>query len=151
MRQRGVKGPVGRDGKGAGDHRCHRPASGKVVLAAAIAALLATGAGWYDDEYAQCRGTTAATVQCLDRLTTQWQARLDRAYNDALALQETPEREDRLREAQRLWTEYRAANCNFYREGQGTIAAIEAAECMRVLTARRALELEDLGSDGDRP
>jgi uncharacterized protein YecT (DUF1311 family) len=98
---------------------------------------VAAHADWYGPEYRQCQGTTAALVACLDRLTRQWDGRLNKAYQERLR-----ERPDELRAAQRLWIEYRNANCRHYREGPGSIAAIEGAECMRVMTRQRALELE---------
>lgn len=118
----------------------------KAAIAAALAVIIFCPAGaaaeWYGSAFAQCEGTTAATVQCLDRLTASWQARLGRAYEKLHAQQDTPERKAALEQAQRRWAAYRRANCLFYRQGPGSIAAIKAAECMRVLTRRRALDLE---------
>ena len=51
---------------------------------------------------------------------------------------------ERLREAQRLWIRYRDANCAYYGAGPGSIAAIEAAECLRSMTRSRTLELEEM-------
>jgi uncharacterized protein YecT (DUF1311 family) len=97
----------------------------------------AAHADWYGSEYQQCQGTTAALLTCLDRATQAWDRRLNAAYQQRLH-----KRPDELRAAQRLWIEYRNANCRYYREGPGSIAAIEGAECMRVMTRQRALELE---------
>jgi len=44
--------------------------------------------------------------------------------------------------AQRLWIQYRDANCLYYDLGEGTIARIEAGYCMKELTQTRAVELE---------
>ena len=52
---------------------------------------------------------------------------------------------DQLRAAQRLWIQYRDANCLYYGLGEGTIARIDAGECMRSMTEARARELEGLG------
>ena len=49
---------------------------------------------------------------------------------------------EQLRAAQRLWIQYRDANCLYYDLGEGTIARIEAGECMRSMTEARARELE---------
>lgn len=120
----------------------------KASLVVSFALLLfgapaANAAGWYDDEYAQCReGPTVAIVQCVEHLTEAWQARLDQAYQALLSRQGSPERKAALEDTQRLWRAYRQANCAFYGQGPGSMAAIEAAECMRVLTSRRARELE---------
>jgi uncharacterized protein YecT (DUF1311 family) len=80
-------------------------------------------------------------VKCLDAFTRQWDGRLNTAYQKALAFDE---RKDALRTAQRLWVQYRDANCHYYAIGAGTISAIESAECMRSMTERRTLELEQI-------
>ncbi len=49
---------------------------------------------------------------------------------------------EQLRVAQRLWIQYRDANCLYYGLGEGTIARIEASDCMRRMTQNRAIELE---------
>jgi uncharacterized protein YecT (DUF1311 family) len=53
-----------------------------------------------------------------------------------------PKQREQLRVAQRLWIQYRDANCLFYGLGEGTIARIEAGECMRSMTETRAKELD---------
>jgi uncharacterized protein YecT (DUF1311 family) len=40
---------------------------------------------------------------------------------------------------------YRDANCLYYRMGEGTIAQLDAGECMRSMTESRAKELEGAG------
>ena len=50
-----------------------------------------------------------------------------------------------LRAAQRLWIQYRDANCLYYGLGEGTIARLDAGECMRSMTEARAKEFEGLG------
>jgi uncharacterized protein YecT (DUF1311 family) len=55
-----------------------------------------------------------------------------------------PAQRDQLRAAQRLWIAYRDANCLYYGMGEGTIARIGAAECLRSMTEARAHELETL-------
>ena len=47
-----------------------------------------------------------------------------------------------LRAAQRAWIEYRDTSCRWYASGAGSIARLESVECMRSLTAARALELD---------
>ena len=107
------------------------------LLAALIPA--AAHADWYGAEYQQCQGTSAALVSCLDRRTLGWDRRLNEAYQKRLRESDRPED---LRKVQRLWIAFRDANCTYYRDGPGTISAIEAAECMRVMTWQRATELE---------
>ena len=65
---------------------------------------------------------------------------LQQALKDAV-----PQQHDQLRAAQRLWIQYRDANCLYYGLGEGTIARIDAGECMRSMTEARARELEGLG------
>ena len=66
------------------------------------------------------------------------------AYQQALK-DAVPQQRDPLRAAQRLWIQYRDANCLYYGLGEGTIARIDAGECMRNMTQARAKELEDTG------
>ena len=44
--------------------------------------------------------------------------------------------------AQRLWVQYRDANCAFYGVEDGSIRQVQAAECIRSMTEDRAHELE---------
>ena len=44
--------------------------------------------------------------------------------------------------AQRLWVQYRDANCAFYGVQDGSIRQVQAAECIRSMTEDRAYELE---------
>jgi len=53
-----------------------------------------------------------------------------------------PRRRDRLRSAQRLWLQFRDANCAYFGSGEGTIRRVEAGQCMLRLTTARAQELE---------
>ena len=101
----------------------------------------------YGPEYQLCnRRSTAGIVECVGRLTKAWDRRLNAAYRKLLDA--SPESVRRLRAAQRLWIQFRDANCRYYGTGEGTITAIHAAECMRSMTAHRALELEDLLNSG---
>ena len=53
-----------------------------------------------------------------------------------------PKQREQLRVAQRRWIQYRDANCLYYGLGEGTIARIDAGDCMLRITQSRALELE---------
>jgi uncharacterized protein YecT (DUF1311 family) len=66
------------------------------------------------------------------------------AYQQALK-DAVPQQREQLRAAQRLWIPYRDANCLYYGMGEGTIARIDAGECMRNMTDARARELENVG------
>src|SRR5258708_2502883 len=91
-----------------------------------------------------CDGNTCQMVECLKARTAQWDKRMTIAYQQALKDAGEKQREQ-LRAAQRLWIQYRDANCLYYGLGEGTIARIDAGECMRNMTKTRAEELEGLG------
>ena len=80
-------------------------------------------------------------VECLKAKTAYWDKRMTIAYQLMLKAGE-PKQREQLRVAQRLWIQYRDANCLYYGLGEGTIARIDAGECMRSMTESRAKELE---------
>jgi uncharacterized protein YecT (DUF1311 family) len=91
-----------------------------------------------------CDSSTFEMVECLKAKTAEWDKRMNAAYQQALKDAGDKQREQ-LRTAQRLWIQYRDANCLYYDLGEGTIARIDAGECMRSMTETRARELEHLG------
>jgi uncharacterized protein YecT (DUF1311 family) len=117
------------------------------TLAAAAALLIAVAgarAGDQGDPEQACDGNTYEMVECLKAKTAQWDKRLNAAYQQALKDAQPAQREQ-LRSAQRLWIQYRDANCLYYGLGEGTIARLDAGECMRSMTEARAREFENLG------
>ncbi len=113
--------------------------------AAAVCCLaLSAQAGDQGDPEKSCDGNTYEMVECLKARTAQWDKRMTVAYQQALK-DAAPAQHDQLRAAQRLWIQYRDANCLYYGLGEGTIARIDAGECMRSMTEARARELEGLG------
>ena len=115
------------------------------VSAAAMLALVSVAdAGDQGDPEASCDGNTFQMVECLKAKTAQWDKRMTIAYQQALK-DAVPAQHDQLRAAQRLWIQYRDANCLYYGLGEGTIARLDAGECMRSMTETRAKELEGLG------
>ena len=113
--------------------------------AAAMVALAAVAhAGDQGDPDKSCDGNTFQMVECLKTKTAQWDKRMNVAYQQALKDAGNAQREP-LRAAQRLWIQYRDANCLYYGMGEGTIARLDAGECMRSMTEARAKELEGLG------
>ena len=113
--------------------------------AAAMLALASIAhAGDQDVSEQSCDGNTYQMVECLKAKTAQWDKRLNAAYQKALGTAGDKQR-DQLRAAQRLWVQYRDANCLYYGMGEGTIARLDAGECMRSMTEARAKELEGLG------
>jgi len=117
--------------------------------AAIITAAVLTGAaafafaGEQGEPNKGCDGSTYEIVDCLKAKTATWDKRMNTAYQAAMKNAESKQREQ-LRVAQRLWVQYRDANCLYYDLGEGTIARIEAGECMRSMTETRARELEKL-------
>jgi uncharacterized protein YecT (DUF1311 family) len=101
-------------------------------------------AGDAGDPEQNCDGSTPEIVDCLAVKTARWDKRMTIAYQKALK-DASPQQHDQLRTAQRLWIQYRDANCLYYDMGEGTIARVDAAECMRSMTEARARELENVG------
>jgi uncharacterized protein YecT (DUF1311 family) len=118
----------------------------KTLIAIAAMAVLApvAYAGDQGDPAQSCDGSTPEMVNCLSAQTAQWDKRMTIAYQKALR-DAGPQQHDQLRTAQRLWIQFRDANCLYYDMGEGTIARVDAAECMRSMTEARARELENVG------
>jgi uncharacterized protein YecT (DUF1311 family) len=118
----------------------------KHLIAIAAMAVLALPAHANDagDPEQNCDGSTPEIVDCLAVKTARWDKRMTIAYQKALK-EAGPQQHDQLRTAQRLWIQYRDANCLYYDLGEGTIARVDAAECMRSMTEARARELENVG------
>ena len=115
-----------------------------IGLAAVLALVSVAHAGDQGDPEQSCDGSTYQMVECLKAKTAQWDKRLNIAYQKAVQDAGSAQR-DQLRAAQRLWVQYRDANCLYYDLGEGTIARIDASECQRRMTEARARELEDIG------
>jgi uncharacterized protein YecT (DUF1311 family) len=113
-----------------------------LILMALSSAAFANDAG---DPDQSCDGSTTEMVDCLGARTARWDKRMTIAYQAALKNAASPGQHDQLRAAQRLWIQYRDANCLYYGMGEGTIARLDAAECVRSMTEARARELEGLG------
>lgn len=99
----------------------------------------------YGAEYKSCEGNTYQMVTCLGALHEKWDARLNAAYRKLLGMQQDQKGRSALRRAQRSWLKYRDDNCEWYETGEGTIRRLWGSECMRSMTASRALELEEAG------
>jgi uncharacterized protein YecT (DUF1311 family) len=115
-----------------------------IGLTAVLALVSVAHAGDQGDPEQSCDGNTYQMVECLKGKTAQWDKRLNIAYQKAVQ-DAQPAQRDQLRAAQRLWVQYRDANCLYYGVGEGTIARLDAGECMRSMTEARAKELEGLG------
>jgi len=113
------------------------------IPAAAViaAAAIAFAQDKTEPEEKGCDGSTVEMVECLAGKAAQWDKRLNAAYQKLLKLVEGKQR-NQLRAAQRLWVQYRDANCLYWALGEGTIARLESADCNYRLTKERAEELE---------
>jgi uncharacterized protein YecT (DUF1311 family) len=127
-----------------------------IVLPTALLAacsLVHANDALYTAQYSSCMdrsgGVTYEVLDCIaEELKTQ-DARLNGAYQK-LRSPLSAERKKALLTAQRLWIQYRDANCAFYNDPEGgTLQRVLANECMLRETAERAKELETL-SDGMR-
>ena len=103
----------------------------------------------YSKQYATCMdesdGVTIDMRSCIGEEYLVQDAKLNFAYKK-LSAQLTAGRKQQLVTAQRLWIQYRDANCEFYADPEGgTLATINSATCGLDETARRAKELEDVG------
>jgi uncharacterized protein YecT (DUF1311 family) len=117
-----------------------------VFCAAASTAHAETGCDWYGEEYQTCRdGNTHDIVMCVGKLYKKWDGRLNAAYKKLLGMENEAIRLKTLKLSQEAWLKYRDANCEWYEAGEGTIHRLWGSECMRSMTACRALELEDAG------
>lgn len=86
------------------------------------------------------KSTTADIVTCIEQRVGEWERVLAEAVTTS-AQSGSPEYASALDKAQSLWFQFRDANCLTYRLGEGTIAAVEAAECRLRMTKERAAEL----------
>ena len=116
------------------------------VLTGAAVSAFANDAG----NPGECDGSTPEMVDCLMAQHAHWDKELSVAYQQAMK-DATPAEKDKLREAERAWIKYRDANCAYYAAGEGTIARINAAACMRDMTKARAEELASGGAGPDSP
>jgi uncharacterized protein YecT (DUF1311 family) len=122
-------------------------ASGVACLIIAVACLAALWAQPLQaepnmEENCEDRKSTADIVECLATQTAVWERRLNTAYQKLM--EELPaRRRDRLRSAQSLWLQFRDANCAYFAGRAGTIARVDAGQCVLRLTSARAIELEE--------
>lgn len=118
--------------------------AGLVIAVACVAALWARPlqAEANAEENCEDRKSTADIVECLATQTAVWERRLNAAYQKLINDLPT-RRRDRLRTAQRLWLQFRDANCAYFASRAGTIARVDVGQCALRLTAARAIELEE--------
>lgn len=113
------------------------------VLAVLVLMALPAMAAMFGPGYQPCgdKPSTLDIVACVEAKTKVADQRLNAAYK-ALQARIDPAQRQPLLAAQRLWVQYRDANCGFYGAQEGTIREVQAAECLRSMTEDRAQELE---------
>lgn len=114
-----------------------------ILLVAPVVVVVIAPAHAQKSEMETCgeANSTVEIVKCLQTRTAAWDRRLNAAYKKLLS-ESAARQQEALRVAQRLWVQYRDANCRYYALGEGTIARVEAGECVRSMTEARARELE---------
>lgn len=116
------------------------------IIALLLLACL-PAAGWAADDPAETachqKESTVEISDCLQRLTGQWDKRLNAAYQTVMKASENAARKSALLQAERAWLAFRTANCGWYDASEGTIREVYAADCMLDMTRARAVELED--------
>ena len=120
-----------------------------IATAALLGAAVCAWAGEPGDP-GSCDGSTPEIVDCLMAQHAHWDKELTIAYQQAMK-DAVPAQKTKLREAERAWIKYRDANCAYYLAGEGSIARINAAACMRDMTKQRAEELSSGGAGPDNP
>jgi uncharacterized protein YecT (DUF1311 family) len=123
--------------------QCEETSVRLYIFAAVLGFIPLTATAQTADSGPPCQDkiTTIDLVECINKDTAVWDKRLNAAYK-ALTPTIEPAQRDPLRTAERLWVQYRNANCTFYSSRDGTMYQIEGAECVRTMTRERALELE---------
>ena len=121
-----------------------------IAAAALLGAAVSADAGAQGDPNDTCGVSTPEIVDCIRKQTDYWDRELNAAYRNALK-DADPKQREQLRTAQRLWIQYRDANCLYYAMGEGTISRINAASCTLEMTKARAGELKSGGAGPDNP
>ena len=120
------------------------------IAAAALSGAAVSAWAGEQGEPGNCAGSTPEMVECLMAQHAHWDKELTIAYQEAMR-NAPPAQKKELRDAERAWIKYRDANCAYYAAGEGTIARINAAACLRDMTRKRAEELSSGGAGPDNP
>jgi uncharacterized protein YecT (DUF1311 family) len=102
------------------------------------------GAEMFGQDFKPCGDmpSTMEIVACTAAKTRMWDERMNTAYRSLMQRVDAGQRNP-LVAAQRLWVQFRDANCRFYGSQEGSISRIQAADCVRAMTEARAIELEN--------
>jgi len=111
-----------------------------IFFALSVLAVMAsppTEAEMFSPGFQPCgkKTSTFAVVECVQAKTDAADQRLNAAYKALQAQIDAAQRQPLLA-AQRLWVQYRDANCAFYGTKDGSIRQVQAAECLRSMTER---------------
>jgi len=122
------------------------------LAALLLLALPCAAESLYTHAYSTCMdrsgGVTVEMLNCMSAELETQDAMLNDAYR-SLGAQLSPARKRQLTAAQRLWIQYRDANCRFYADPDGgTSSDLSSNECVLRETAERAEELKRLGTGG---
>ncbi|WP_432257575.1 lysozyme inhibitor LprI family protein [Cupriavidus sp. TMH.W2] len=122
------------------------------VLGLAVAAAPACAAenDGLSDEYERCMAKTVSTADMLNCAAMESRVQdsaLNSTYQALLRRLEAP-RTGQLRVAQRVWLEFRQANCAYVANPTGgTAARVAGATCMLQMTAARVRELRAFATE----
>jgi uncharacterized protein YecT (DUF1311 family) len=116
-----------------------------MLLAAAVAANLPARAQHMNEKDSPCASVvvTADLVQCLAKARDAADAQLNAVYKTVRGKLDAAEVQQLLT-AQRLWIQYRDANCSAERDlyGGGTATGPAYLACLEAMTRARAKELK---------
>ena len=122
------------------------------IVAVAILVLALSGTAVAEDsqftkQYSNCMdksgGVTPDMIDCIEAETKIQDARLNTAYKKLTKTLGTARKKELLT-VQRLWIQFRDANCGFYYDPDGgQMAHINANDCVLQATASRAKEIEN--------
>lgn len=89
------------------------------------------------------QATTYGMAECLRGQFLVWDKRLNAEYRLALGRVDPAERV-KLRSAQRLWVQFRQADCAAYEAHDGSVSILDGAGCWRDITKARVIELSQM-------
>jgi uncharacterized protein YecT (DUF1311 family) len=109
--------------------------------------LLVQAAGVHEslssDPICSTAGTSYGIAQCIQKQALVWNGRMNKEYRKALK-RVSPQARPWLRRAQKLWVQYRKANCKMHSRDEGSAAQLSSSGCILGMAKQRALELHDI-------
>lgn len=118
-----------------------------LLLAGVLAPALADDSPAYTRCMDDSGGVTSHMLDCITTELHMQDARLNHAYRAAMQALDAAQK-SRLRDVQRLWIQYRDANCRLLgRLTGGSIDQINGATCLLDMSRERADELERIGEN----